>query len=139
MPPDRITLLDAGSVVSLYATRCMDEILAACDGTVAIADIVAQEAQFVRRGGSGEDTAERDPVILTPMVDAGVIRVVTTDIEAELLTFIDLTRQLDDGEAMTAALAIHRGYVVVTDDRKAERVLTEHSVSVRPTLDLVKT
>jgi hypothetical protein len=41
----------------------------------------------------------------------------------ELSTFVQLARDLDDGEAATCALAIHRGYVVVTDDGKAMKVL----------------
>jgi hypothetical protein len=38
---------------------------------------------------------------------------------------------------MTAALAIHRGCIVVTDDRKATRVLIERRVTVRTSLDLI--
>jgi predicted nucleic acid-binding protein len=139
MPASGVTLLDACAVVSLYATRRMAEVLTACEGTVAVSDVVAREAQYVRRGGTGEDATEREPVDLAALVAAGTVQIVTTDDENELLTFVDLTRELDDGEAMTAALAIHRGYVVVTDDRKAERVLNRRNVPLRSTLDLIKT
>lgn len=35
----------------------------------------------------------------------------------ELTEFVRLAAQIDDGEAMTIALAASRGYGVITDDR----------------------
>ncbi len=135
-PP--LTLLDACAVVNLYATRWMGPILAVVDGPVAIADIVAREAQFVFRGGTGDDAGERDPVDLQPLVDDGLLAVISTEDEEELLTFIDLSHDVGQGEAMTAALAIHRGCIVVTDDRKASRVLMGRGVELRTSLDLIQ-
>lgn len=135
----RVTLLDACAVVNLYATRRMEHILAAIDGPVAVADVVEREAQYVFQGGDGEDARERELIDLQPWVSQGVLTVIEVTHEEELLTFIDLTQELDDGEAITAALAIHRGFTVVTDDRKAVRVLTSRAVTLRSTLDLVKT
>jgi predicted nucleic acid-binding protein len=144
MPEASITLLDACAVVSLYATRQMVEILRVVEGKVAVADLVATEAQFVFRGGNGEDARERDPIDLGPLIDDGIISIISTDVEDELLTFIDLTKAFSrqgrggQGEAMTAALAIHRQCIVVTDDRKATRILKEHGVLLRTTLDLIR-
>ncbi len=138
-PHARVTLLDACAVVNLYATRRMEHILAAIDGPVAVADVVEREAQYVFQGGDGEDAREREAIDLQPWLSQGVLSVIETAHEEELLTFIDLTQELDDGEAITAALAIHRGFTVVTDDRKAVRVLVSRAVTLRSTLDLVKT
>lgn len=144
MPEAPITLLDACAVVSLYATRQMVEILRVVEGKVAVADLVAMEAQFVLRGGNGDDARERDPIDLGPLIDDGVLSVLSAGVEEELLTFIDLTQAFSrqgrggQGEAMTAALAIHRQCIVVTDDRKATRILNEHGVLLRTTLDLIK-
>src|SRR5207249_207764 len=105
-----ITLLDACAVVSLYATRQMKEILRAVNGKVAVADLVATEAQFVFRGGNGEDARERDPIDLGPLIGDGILSVLAADVEDELLAFIDLTRVFSrqgrggQGEAMTASL-----------------------------------
>jgi predicted nucleic acid-binding protein len=132
------TLLDACAVVNLYATRWMEPILLVNGSLFAVADVVASEAQFVLRGGPGEDARERDSVDLQPLLASGLIEVISTDIEDELLTFIDLTQEIGDGEAMTAALAIHRGCAVVTDDRKASRVLRVRGVSLRSSLDLIR-
>ena len=48
---------------------------------------------------------------------------------------MNLASMVDDGEAMTAAIAVHRGFAVATDDRKARRVLVEHA----PFVPLVST
>jgi predicted nucleic acid-binding protein len=138
MSRPRLVLLDACVVVNLYATGRMGEIVATIAGTVAIVDVVRQESQHVHRGGNGEDRSELDPIDLDPLISAGAIQVLTSEDDAELMTFIDLTRELDDGEAMTAAVAIHRSGIVVTDDRKAARLLSENSVSHQSTLDLCK-
>jgi len=129
------TLLDACAVLSLYATRRMAEIIATAPAPVAISEEVLQEALYVRRIVDG--VSEREPVDLTPLIASRILTVIGAAVEGELHTFIDLTAGLDDGEAMTAALAIHRAYVLVTDDRKAERLLAGR-VQLRATLDLVK-
>jgi hypothetical protein len=116
----------------------MGSILAIVDGPVGIVDVVAREAQYVFRGGTGEDAREREPVDLGPLVDDGLLEVISTGNEEELLTFIDLSDDVGQGEAMTAALAIHRGCIVVTDDRKASRVLMSRGVTLRTSLDLIR-
>jgi hypothetical protein len=138
VPSERLTLLDACAVVNLYATRWMGSILTATGGPFAIVDVVAREAQYVLRGGTGDDAKEREPVDLQPLFSEGLLDKISTENEEELLTFIDLSQELGAGEAMTAALAIHRGCVVVTDDRKAARMLLERKVIVRSSLDLIR-
>lgn len=134
--PLGLTLLDACAVINLYATRRMDAIVGAVSTEVGIVDLVRSEARYVLRGGPGDDAREREPVDLAPFIDAGRLRVVTPT-ETELATFVDLTLSLDDGEAMTAAVAIARDLVVVTDDRKADRVLADR-VRIRSSLDLIR-
>ncbi|MEX1159155.1 MAG: PIN domain-containing protein [Thermomicrobiales bacterium] len=129
------TLLDACAVLSLYATSQMAEIIGATPGPVAVSDMVLQEALYVRRIVNG--VSEREPMDLAPLVASRALAVIGAADEGELQTFIDLSAGLDDGEAMTAALAIHRAYVLVTDDRKAERLLAGR-VQLRATLGLVK-
>lgn len=132
-----LMLLDACAVVNLYATQWMKSILAAAGGSFAVADLVARETQFVLRGGAGEDSKEHEPIDLQPLIDDGILEVISTEEDEELLTFIDLSQEVDEGEAMTAALAFHRGCIVVTDDRKASRVLLSRGVIVRTSLDLI--
>lgn len=131
-------MLDACAVVNLWACRRMAEIVAVVEGRVAIAEVVRREAQYVLAGGSGPEALEREAVDLVPLMASGALDLIATDDEDELLTFIDLTQQLGDGEAMTLAIALHRSGVIVTDDRKAIRVANEIGVSILTSLDLVK-
>lgn len=135
-----LTLLDACAVINFYATRHMDRVLATMPGTVAIADVVPRESQFVRAGteGDDEDSDERERVELQPFVATGLLTVIASDDENELLTFLDFSLQVDDGEAKTAAIAFHRQATVITDDRKAIRLLTGHDVVVESTLEILK-
>jgi predicted nucleic acid-binding protein len=116
----------------------MRNVLSSIEGRVAIADVVKRESQYVLVGGAGDDALEREAIDLSPMIESGALDVIETDDDEELLTFIDLTRDLDDGEAMTLALAIHRRGVIVTDDRKAMRLSREAGVSLMTSLDLMK-
>ncbi len=133
-----LTLLDACTVVNLYATRWMAQILAATGESFAVADVVERESQFVLRGGSGAGATAREPIDLQPLLDDRILEVVSAEEEDELLTFIDLSQEVDEREAMTAALAIHRGCIVVTDDRKATRVLLARGVNLHTSLDLIR-
>ena len=131
-------LLDACVVVNLYSTRQMAAILTATSSSPAIVDAVQREAQLVFRGGDGEDAREREQIDHSPCVTEGLLTVIDITDEEEFLTYIDLTQELDDGEAMTAAVAIHRRLPVATDDRKALRVLARHSLTPRSTLDVIR-
>jgi predicted nucleic acid-binding protein len=83
-----------------------------------------------------DDAGETDPVDLQPLLAAESLTVVTAT-EAELDTFVDLTELLDDGEAMTLALAIHRGFAVASDDRRVARALAGRA-PLHSTLDLLR-
>lgn len=128
-------LLDACAVLSLYATQYMTEILDTIGGPVAVVDLVVDEALYIRQIVEGQIELER--VDFGPLIGSGRLDVISAESDEELLTFIDLAVELDDGEAMSAALAIHRDCVLVTDDRKAERLLAGR-VRMRSTLDVVK-
>jgi hypothetical protein len=129
-------LLDACVVLSLYASRRMEEILRANEGPFLVAEAVLREALYVHVVVSG--MREKEPVALEPMLDAGLLAAVEPEGDVELLTLFDLALQLDDGEAMTAAIALHRGYRIATDDGKTVKLLRQRLPMVG-TLDLVRT
>ena len=138
MSSAQLVLLDACAVVNLWACRRMAEIVPVVDGRVAVAEVVRQEARYVLAGGAGPEALEREPIDLAALITAGALDVIMPGNDDELMTFIDLTRQLDDGEAMTLAIALHRSGVVMTDDRKAIRVANEIGVPMLTSLELVK-
>lgn len=131
-----ILLLDACTVINLYACRHMPSILGSLERPAGIVERVQREALYIRRGGNGEDAREHEAVDLSEIVANGLLSL-TSPTEDELLTFIDLTLELGDGEAMTVAVALHRGYPVVTDDRIAIRIIAGR-IPVYSSLELIK-
>lgn len=137
MTDAHLTLLDACSIINVVASRHQSDILAH-DGPYALCDIVSREALYVRRGGDGEDSRDPEPIDVGSLIAQDLLTVITSTDDDELSMFIDLAQELDDGEAMTAAIAIHRGMTVVSDDKKATRVLGTAGVTVTSSLHLVK-
>ena len=132
-----LLLLDACAVINLYACGHMSDILASTSTSCGIVTQVRREALFVRRGGTGEDARDQVSIDLEDVVARHLLQVVPDASEDELNTFIDLTVDLGDGEAMTAAIALHRGYTVVTDDRVARRVINGR-IPTMASLELIK-
>lgn len=117
----------------------MDRILATNNGTYAICDVVVAEAQYVRRGGLGEDAGDLERIDLEPLIRGELLTMLHASTEDESNTFIDLVVSgLDDGEAMSGAIAFHRGGTVVTDDRPATNRLRQAGIETMPALQLVK-
>ncbi len=119
----QVALLDCCSLLNLYATRHLAEILEALDVRFAVAEAVVGEAGYVLRGGDSENATERELVDLQPLITAGLLEVWRPESEAEYVSFVNFAAEVDDGEAMTCALALHRGAAIVTDDRKTLKVL----------------
>lgn len=139
--PPRPLLLDASCLLNLYATGRLGEIAAALPYQLGVADyILEREALYTwvpDPAGTGE---RKEPVDLSSLVHEGLFRVLRLERSEEEVTFVDLAASIDDGEAITGALAFHRGCSVATDDRKAHRVLQEQvpTVPLVSTLELLK-
>ena len=139
--PQRPILLDASCLLNLYASGRLREIAKTLPQPLAVAEyVMQQEALYIRRRRSERHPEEREPVNIAPLVSAGLIQLLTINNEAEAATFVDFAREMDDGEAVTCALAIHRRCDVATDDRKARGVLGRRAphVLLVSTLDLMK-
>ncbi len=124
---DSVLLLDACSLLNLYASRHLGEILKTLPARFAVVERVMCETLYVQRGGTGEDADKRDPVEIAPLIEQCLLRVLSFETEQEMTVFLEFATQLDDGEAMTCALAYIHGYDVVTDDKKALRLLGRHA------------
>lgn len=129
-------LLDACVVLSLYATRRMEEILAANRGPFLVAEAVIRESLFIHVVAAGG--REREPVTLIPLLASNVLVRSEPENESELATLFELSLQLDDGEAMSCAIALHRGCRIATDVAKTIRLMGPR-LTIVGTLDLVRT
>lgn len=118
-----LVLLNACCLLNLYATGRIRDIFQVPSVRFAVAERAAAETLYVRRGGSGDDAGAHEPVDLQPLVAEGLLQIVYLEEEDEAATFVQFAVELDDGETMTCALAVHRDAAVATDDRKALRVL----------------
>ena len=134
-------LLDANCLLNLYATGRLREITVALPYQLWVADyVVEHEALFIRRPDSTDAKDVQESVDLTPLFKEGLIQLMCLNHPAEESTYVDLAAHLDDGEAITGALALHRDCSIATDDRKARHVLSQYAPSVElvSTLDLLK-
>lgn len=136
----RMCLLDACSLLNIYASGYINEILDTLPFTCAVVVAVERETLYIRRGGSGEDADEKVTVDMSPLIAANRLKVVSPNNDEEENAYVAYATQLHDGEAMTCALASLRGFDIVTDDRKASRVLETHAphVSCHSTCSVVK-
>ena len=141
MVSDSLLILDACSAINLLGSGSAEEVLRALPHDVAVARLVMErevlhvgpEADLdpvgVEEPSASESTVE---ISLRPLVDDGLLRVLDLNSDDEHQTYVALALQLDDGEAMTGAIAIHRGALLATDDKKAIRILgkqlPEHSI-----------
>jgi hypothetical protein len=106
----------------------MPEVLQMLPVACTVADYVRdQEALWV-------DSQEgRERVELGQLIKNGIIEVLSLQGDAESAHFIALASSpaLDDGEAITGALAHSRGLIVATDDRAALSAFEMHIPPIR--------
>ena len=119
---DRDVLLDSSVLINVLATGRADEVLRIFPAGAGICAAVEGESLFLR-GETPADPPTR--IILTPLIDCGMLLRHDVLNEAEQSLYVDLASELDDGEAMTIAIAHYRRFVAATDDRKARRVATQ--------------
>jgi hypothetical protein len=98
------------------------EILAGSEYNFGICTVVSTESIYLR---AADPNAPPDTVELDPFVNSKCLRVYGLSGNKEQEMYVDYAADLDDGEAMTLALALSRGFAVATDDRKARRIFLE--------------
>lgn len=130
-------ILDASCTINLSASDHMDGILEAIPSSVAVAAYVREQEALrinVRSGEGG--TRVPQPIDLQPLIDRGLLIVVSPESEAENESYVNFAAMLgDDGEAITAAIALHRNWAIAIDDRSATNVIRREA----PQLQLIST
>ena len=117
-------ILDACCVINLYASEKMEQILNAIPKSVHIAAYVKNAEVLKVYDNRTKRTQEID---LEPLIDQGILNLVELDLETEADTRVALTEILDDGEAITRAIALHRNWAIATDDKVAIRVFRQRA------------
>lgn len=135
-----VVLLDCCVLINLIATGICHEILVAQYLGIAICSAVDAEGVSLLEEATGEVSSTRTE--LDRLIADGLIEVVELATEEEATLYVQYARFLDDGEAMSMALAKSRGYFLATDDLKARRIYRQEfgsDTGLRSTPGLVRT
>jgi hypothetical protein len=127
-------ILDACCAINLFATNHAGPILRSVGCPIVVARYVAEREMLSLAALplSGDETLdERLARHATAIIDLQ---------EEEEEHFFALAAQMDDGEAITAAIAISRHWAIATDERKVGLILNRIAPTIRvvTTPELVK-
>ncbi len=132
-------ILDACSVICLEAAGILRRVLAILPGDCLIASSVVAEAQWVYSWPAEDGSRHHVAIDLQAHVSDGLLKVVTPQTEAEAERFVQLAGPvMDDGEAMSTAIALHRGATLVTDERIATNYCRSEGIACLSSLDMVQ-
>lgn len=124
-------ILDACCVINFYATGILSDLLAAISIQSVIVEYVrSKEALWIFDGPINDVQLSKQEIMLDPWVDSGQLNVTDIESELEARVFVNNALDLDDGEAMSAAIASCRNWAIATDEKKATRILTQDAPHV---------
>lgn len=111
-------VLNACCLMNLYATGRVGEILQSLPVPVTIATyLYEREKLTIYSEAAHDDRPLSEPIDLLPLLHVGVLRVTTLSSSEEWASLCDFAAAFKvDGEAYTAALAVHRQWAVGVDD-----------------------
>ena len=116
-------ILDACVLINLLASEEAEDILRASGKECRICVVVEKESFYLRPDDPQAESFES--VKLDWLIKSSLLRLCDVEGDNEATLYVDYARRLDDGEAMSLAIAESRGYILATDDRKARRIFLE--------------
>jgi predicted nucleic acid-binding protein len=122
MTPPRILLIDTCVLINLLASGEIKPILKAAAQRSLICSVVEKESIYLR-ADDPQDGLEM--VNLQPLIEDGGLTVCDIETLEEEQLYVNYASVLDDGEAMSLAIALARGWNLATDERKARRLFLE--------------
>ncbi len=132
-------ILDACSVICLEAAGILQRVLHILPGDCLLASAVADEAQWVFSWPAGDGSQERVAIDLPMYAAEGLLKMVAPETEAEAERFVQLASTvMDNGEAMSTAIAMYRGATLITDERVATNYCRREDIACLSSLDIVK-
>ena len=140
---DDYVLLDACCLINLASSGSIEAIIKAWPCRIAVADyVLSDEALWYYSGAQPEIKSETSDVAsaVKSLIENELLQIADLASESEEITFVNLAAILDDGEAISGSIAIHRGWILATDDRLTIRHLGQAypQVSLITTPDMVK-
>ena len=132
MPPKHV--LDTCCFINFYASGQAAALLNVVGGSVAIPEAVKRESLYLAAPHPEEKPT---PINIDTVIAELKLTVVSPTNDRELALYVELATDLDDGEAMGLALAKERGWILLTDERKARKRAAALGVEVLTTCDVV--
>ncbi|MCI0533914.1 MAG: hypothetical protein L0Z50_01670 [Verrucomicrobiales bacterium] len=132
--------IDACCLIDLLASGHAEAVLRACGHVWQLPVAVQSEVQFVRQIDPTDPSKFVSVTVdLKPLISAGVLAVCQPDVQPELDLYTQYaTLFRSDGEAMCLALALSRGWLAATDDKKAIRIAQQAGLTVLSSPQLMK-
>lgn len=134
-------ILDACCLINLYASQQMRAVLETIPKNLSVAAYVKDHEVLSVYSGPIENVQENYELIdLQPFIDEKLLLLVDIETDVEANTYINFAQKLDDGEAITGAIAINRNWAIATDDSKSIKLFQSNAshIALVSTLDLVK-
>ena len=125
-------VIDCCSLINLYAGWGGLKELRDFRRTWHICAAVLDEAEFTREFGP-DGTPQMVPLDVKGLTRLGLWLSARPETEPEIEDYVNFATEVDDGEAQALTIAKHRGFVLLTDDRKAAKVAQRPDVAVRTT------
>jgi hypothetical protein len=130
-------IIDTCCLLDLYAGWNELEPLAQMQSKWYVCTATMNEARYIRDFDSAGNMVQV-PVDLGPSLEQKLILTVDATDE-EFSSFLQYAGQLGDGEAMSLAIALHRNWVLATDDGKATKMAIDAGVETTSTPEIIKT
>jgi len=132
-------ILDACCVLNFCASGNFIAILKSIPAQVTVTEVVREKELITLQRLKDE---ENEGVIqFETVITQGLLLVVDFESELEEETFVNYAFELgDDGESATCAIAVHRGWAIATDDKKAVSFSQKEAphLQVLSTLEIIK-
>ena len=123
------------TAISNFASVGRLDLLQALLGEVFISSGVYDEIQDGLQ--EGYDFYSDLEGLIYPFTEEGWLRLTSLEGEDELKLYGSLPKQLHWGEASCLAIARHRGWALLTDDKKARKVAREWGITLSGTLGVL--
>ena len=137
MITDRPAVIDTCVLINLLASGRIAEIARVIAPTRMVCSAVSQESLYMR---PLEAEGRPEAVDLQRLIGAGVLTSCQLEGSAEEELYVRYALELDDGEAMSLAIAQARNLPLATDERKARRLARENAphLSIISTAEIIR-
>jgi len=115
--------------MNLYASGRISDILRSLPLPVAIATYIYERERIsIYSEAVSNEKRLPEPIDLQPMIHAGMIRLASLSSDEELMSMYKLATVIQaDGEAYTAALALHHHWAIGADDPSTVSLFRQHA------------